>query len=347
MQRLPSNLSAGVTVENTVSFSAMSAPATNKPSTPPYGFDPSHGYDVDSLLKVGSPEEPEDYESFWKDRHEKALATQTLLNLSDAGREENGWRVFDMRYTSTDGVTIHGWVTLPISGRVRKGIVVMHGYGGRTGPDFHLPFEDTALFFPCARGLGSSQHPPISSDPRWHLLHDIDKPRHYVHGGCVEDVWLAFSAMLRIFPHVEGHLGYLGISFGGGIGAMALAWDDRVSRAHFNVPSFGNHPLRLKLPTTGSGAAIQDYHRFHPRTTEKTLSYYDAATAARRIRIPVHCACALYDPMVAPAGQFAVFNALQGEKQLFQLTAGHHPHPREGEENARLLKELHQFFSHL
>ena len=52
-------------------------------------------------------------------------------------------------------------------------------------------------------------------------------------------------------------LDYMGISFGGGIGALALPWDERFHRAHLNVPSFGHHPLRLTLPepdTTGSGS---------------------------------------------------------------------------------------------
>lgn len=69
----------------------------------------------------------------------------------------------------------------------------------------------------------------------------------------------------------------IGVSFGGGIGAMALAWDRRIARAHFNVPSFGNQPLRLKLQTMGSGAAVRSAHMRNRETVERTLAYYDAA----------------------------------------------------------------------
>lgn len=312
-----------------------------------YDFDPTHGYDLPALLNVGAPDAPADYEAFWSRRYCLALEMKTLAEIRDTGVDREGYRVFDLSYESTDGVRIGGWVTIPSSGIVRRGFVVMHGYGGRDEPDFHLPLEEAVLFFPCARGLSRSLCPPISTEPWWHVLHDIDKPDRYVHRGCVEDVWLAYSAMLRLFPQVENHLGYLGISFGGGIGAMAVAWDERVSRAHFNLPSFGHHPLRLKLASTGSAESVQAFHRDHPEVTEKTLSYYDSATAAERINIPVHCACALYDPMVAPAGQFAVYNALAGEKQLFQRTAGHHEHPQEADEQNRLLQEIKQFFAPL
>jgi cephalosporin-C deacetylase len=29
---------------------------------------------------------------------------------------------------------------------------------------------------------------------------------------------------------------------------MALPWDDRFQRAYLEVPSFGNHPLRVQMP---------------------------------------------------------------------------------------------------
>ena len=70
----------------------------------------------------------------------------------------------------------------------------------------------------------------------------------------------------------------------------------------------------------------------------------DAATAARYMKQPVHCACALFDPTVPPAGQFAVYNALGGPKQLFVLTAGHHPYREEREESLRMLQGIHDFF---
>jgi len=135
----------------------------------------------------------------------------------------------------------------------------------------------------------------------------------------VEDLWLAVSSLLKLFPATAGHLAYLGSSFGGGIGALALPWDMRIQRAHFNVPSFGNHPLRLQLPTWGSAAAMQKYQREHGNILV-TLNYYDAAIAAQSIQVPVHIAVALADPVVAPPGQFSIYNALRGKKNCLCLT---------------------------
>ena len=236
---------------------------------------------------------------------------------------------------------------LPTSGIIKRGFIVGHGYGGRDEPDYHLPFKDAALLFPCFLGLALSAHLSISSEPRWHVLHNINQKDRYILVGCVEDVWLAVSAMLSLFPHLAGHLGYLGISFGGGIGALALAWESRISKGHFNVPSFGHHPLRLRLATQGSADSVQQYYRSHKKTTLQVLRYYDAAFAAKRITMPIHCACAKFDPCVAPPGQFAIYNALPGQKQLFILEAGHHNYASQAQQEHELINELDAFFASL
>ncbi len=151
------------------------------------------------------------------------------------------------------------------------------------------------------------------------MLHDIDKPQRYLIGGCVEDVWVGVSVLQALFPQVEGHIGYQGTSFGGGIGAMAMAWDGRIQRGALNVPTFGHQPLRLTLPTIGSGDAVARFERRRGHVME-TLQYYDAALAARHITVPTHVTAALFDPAVAPPGQFAVYNALAGPRSCLWWT---------------------------
>ncbi len=238
---------------------------------------------------------------------------------------------------------IGGWLLLPRAGRVRRGLVVGHGYGGRERPDFDLPVTETALIFPCCRGLSLSAHPPISENPSWHVLHDIDKKDSYIIGGCVEDIWLAVSTLVALYPWLSGHIGYSGISFGGGVGAMAIAYDDRIDRGHLALPSFGHQPLRLKLPSVGSAQGVQEYQAKHGDVLE-TLRFYDAATAARRIKVPMLTAVALFDPAVAPPCQFAVANSIPKFNEIFILDAGHFDYPGRAEQEAVLRDKIGQFF---
>lgn len=312
-----------------------------------YNFDPTYGYSLNQLLAVKTPKDPKDFDNFWQQRYQKALTVIPQPQTKIINEDRLGWRVFDIRYTSTDNFPIRGWLLLPTSGVIRRGFIIGHGYGGREEPDYHLPFKDAALLFPCFRGLALSTRPYISSEPNWHVLHDINHRDRYILGGCVEDVWLSVSAMLTLFPRTAGRLGYLGISFAGGIGALALAWEARISKGHLNIPTFGHQPLRLRLATNGSARSVQQYYRTHKKQTLKVLRYFDAALAAKRITIPVHCACAKFDPCVAPPGQFAIYNALAGEKQLFILDAGHHSYPNQAQQERELINELDAFFAPL
>ncbi|WP_411825306.1 acetylxylan esterase [Luteolibacter sp. AS25] len=312
-----------------------------------YAFDPTYGYSLENLLLVDAPQAPRGFEKFWEERYSKALEIESQPEITPVKSQRRSWKVHDLSLNSTDGVKVKGWCLTPASGKVKRVLISFHGYGGREEPDFMWKVKDTAVLFPCARGLGKSLHPPISSNPLWHVLHDIQDRKNYIHGGCVEDIWLSVSAALKLFPQANGRVGLMGTSFSGGLGAMALAWDQRISRAHFAVPSFGNQPLRMKLKTTGSGAAVQAMYKREPAMVEKTLSFYDAAIAAQWIKQPVSFECAMFDPVVAPPGQFAVYNAVKSPKSLFVRRAGHFKYPEEESETRRVIRDVNNWFSKL
>jgi cephalosporin-C deacetylase len=310
-----------------------------------YPFDPTHGYGLRALLGVTAPPEPTDFAAFWQDLHARARSVTVAPTLREISSPSVKARAFEVEFNSLDGVRIRGWLTRPRDDRVERGAVVGHGYGGRDGPDFHLPLARAALIFPCARGISRSARADIPANPDAHVLHGIERRETYVHGGCAADtVWCAASALLELFPMAARRLDYLGISFGGGVGALALPWDDRFRRAHLNVPSFGHHPLRLGMACVGSGAAIRRYQHQTGRALE-TLRYFDAAAAARYMRIPLHVAAARFDPAVPPPGQFAIYNALAGPKELYVLGAGHFDHAGTATDEARLLDALAYFFN--
>jgi cephalosporin-C deacetylase len=311
-----------------------------------FPFDPGYGYSLDDLLAVEPPPEPADFVAFWRARYDRATAVTPNPRLRPSADAHPRFRVYDLEYDSTGAFPIRGWLLTPTAAPPRRGFVLGHGYGGVDRPPLDLPRDDGAYLIPCFRGLSRSRRPPISDDPSWHVLHDIDRRDQYILGGCVDDLWTGISALLGLFPELAGHLGYLGISFGGGIGAMALAWDHRIGRGHLNVPSFGHQPLRLTLPSVGSAAAVQRYARTRS-DVQTTLAYYDAAVAARYIRQPMHLAAARFDPAVAPPGQFAVYNAIRGDKRLFVLPAGHFDYPDRARREQNLLSQLWAFFGPL
>ncbi|MDQ3813787.1 MAG: acetylxylan esterase [Armatimonadota bacterium] len=304
-------------------------------------LDPTYGYDRQRLLQVSAPDGPPNFAAFWQSTFAEAQGVPLHVERRQVASPDPNVEVWEVEFDSLGGVRIGGWITVPVDGQFRRGVVVGHGYGGRSEPGLDLPGPAAVAIFPCARGFDRSAHAHIPGDAARHVLHGIARRETYVHRGCVADLWCAAATLLELFPQVAHTLHYHGASFGGGIGALALPWDTRFHKAFLDVPSFGNHPLRVQLPCTGSGESVRRYHRRHPEVLE-VLGYFDAATAARHIRIPVFVAAALFDPAVPPPGQFAVYNALAGPKELFVRRTGH---PDDVADNEELFARLSRWFS--
>jgi cephalosporin-C deacetylase len=308
--------------------------------------DPTCGYTLEDLLKVLPPTPPADFADFWRNRRQRVEGMRTHPRLAPSPLTLAGWQVQELTYESTDGVSIGGWLLVPEGGTVRRGMVVTHGYGGRDAPDERIPAQDCAVLFPCLRGLGRSPMPGVSANPGFHVLHHIQDRERYLLGGCVEDVWTAVSTLLALFPQVAGHVGYMGSSFGGGIGALAAPWEPRISRLHLALPTFGHQALRLTLPCTGSGEAVRIYHRRNALNILDTLAYYDAASAASFLAIPTYVAAARRDAAVPPPGQFAIYNAVpKALRRLFVLSEGHAAYREQAAEEQALFQELEEYFS--
>ncbi len=313
-----------------------------------FPFDPTGGYGLPELLALPPPEPLDGFAEFWRARRARVAGLDPAPLLAPSDQPLPGWRVQTLRYRSSDEITIHGWLLTPASGVVRRGLVVGHGYGGRDAPAPRLPLSDCAVVFPCFRGLGRSPVPGLSANPLFHVLNGIEDRSRYVIGGCVDDLWLAVSVLLALFPQVEGHVGYMGTSFGGGIGALAAPWDERIRRVHLEVPTFGHQALRLQLPCVGSGEALRIRQRLRAFDVMDTLAWFDAACAAGFLAIPTHVAAAAFDPAVPPAGQFAVANAVPPEwRRLFVLAAGHFDYPAQAAQAEALFVELEDFFAGL
>jgi cephalosporin-C deacetylase len=318
------------------------------PPSHPFDFDPTYGLTLKELRAIAPPEAPEGFDEFWSARYSRALAIDPGPVLKKSRLAHPKWQVFDITYLSSGAFPIRGWLLLPKQGELKRGLVVGHGYGGRDAPNFDIPVEETAVLFPCFRGMSLSARPPISSDPSFHVLHDIDKPERYIIGGCADDLWVAVTTLGLLYPHLARRIGYSGISFGGGIGGLAIPFDDRIDRGHLSLPTFGHQELRLKLPSIGSAAAVQAYQARYGNALP-TLRLHDSAVAAGRITVPMLMSVALFDPAVAPPCQFAVANALPQStaakfNEIFILNAGHFDYPGSASQEATLRDRVREFF---
>lgn len=332
-----------------------------------FPFDPTGGYTPEQLLNLQVElTEPDDFTCFWLETHELAMVRPLRWSMhpstSHPGNADT--EVFDIEFDSLlgEGNRVGGWLTKPRNRPAKRAVVLTHGYGGREDPDLAPPLPanaDAAVIQPVLSGqptrsfypqLGipgpdSALHQAAAPTCPHHVLYGIESRETYIHRFCAIDIWRAASVLHEAVPETrDTELDYIGGSFGGGMGAMALPWDKRFTRAHLGVPSFGNHPLRLQIPCTGSGEFVRLYAQKHPQIISEVLPYFDAALHARQIKIPVHVECAFFDPAVTPVGQFSVYHSLGGEKKLFAASSGHFEHSGTLAEQLRLRTSIQTFF---
>jgi cephalosporin-C deacetylase len=170
------------------------------PKTHPFSFDPTYGMTLDDLRAIVPPDAPAGFDAFWQKRYKRALAVDPKPALSGSKLTHPQWQVLDITYVSTGGIEIGGWLLLPRDGPVRRGLVVGHGYGGRDASDFDLPVEETAILFPCFRGMSKAPTRRSRRMRRAMCCTTSTSPDDYVIGGCVEDLWLAVSTLLALYP---------------------------------------------------------------------------------------------------------------------------------------------------
>ncbi len=293
------------------------------------------------LIPRAAPPRPADFDDFWRETHDR-FGTATIDVRVERDEAGTGRPVLRISFSSSAGGRVLGWLVGPQPGRpLRGGLVISHGYGGRAEPEPDLVPADTAAIFPVAPWLPDN---PGGLTSAAHVLRGIGDRHHYAHRFAVADIWRAASVLLQRYPDAADRLDYRGGSFGGGIGALALGWDERFRRAALDVPSFGDFPIRLSRPCTGSGEAVRRHLLAHPED-RTMLDYFDAATAAASITIPVQVAAARMDPAVDPRGQFAVYHALAGPRRLVVCTAGHADFDGHDAENDIVERAAQQFLA--
>lgn len=247
--------------------------------------------------------EPEDFDQFWTETFKEHGSSEVdWWTVREAGSTEEH-HVEEIRFLSSCDEAVTAWLAVPHEeANACRGLVISHGYGGRSAPDLDRVPAGSAAIFPCAPGLPANQGSRFPALGSQHVLYGLADRETYSHRFSAADIWRAATVLLDRAPAAAQCLDYIGGSFGGGIGALALPWDDRFRRASLDVPSFGHFPLRLTRSCTGSGEAVRQWLQTHPEA-RSVLDYFDSTIAARRIRIPVHVGAALLDPAVDPRGQ--------------------------------------------
>lgn len=312
-----------------------------------FAFDPTNGFSLAALRELHVAETaPADFVDFWQNAHERNRAVDPRAEFRASGFTSATHDIRELHFQTLGDYAIGAWLAVPHnSEKIRRVEIFGHGYGGRGEPEWSALAEEAVQLSVCAPGfdLSACSDRVATNAAMLHVITGIHSPDTYILLACAAAIWTASRLMAERFPQLPQV--YRGSSFGGGMGALLLPWEANFVAAELNQPTFGYHTLRLQHRCTGSGESVRRLHELQP-SIRRTLAYFDAAYAARHLKVPVVAGVCAFDPAVCPPGQYAVANSIPEHLRCrTEFSFGHcdFPHPDrvfEGERHAEQLAAM-------
>lgn len=258
------------------------------------------------------------------------------IELEPVDYPARGVRVYRASFTGIGGARLAGWYMTPEGDGPFPGLAIYHGYGGaRSEPWSYLPWtgQGYALLAVDVRGqTGESEDNQLYNPGAvggW-MTRGINDPETYYYRDVYGDVVQAVE-VLAARPEVDAtRIGATGVSQGGGLSIAAAALSPKVVATASDVPFLCHFRRAFDISNTLPYREFDDYLLRHPDQEEQmwhTLQYFDLLNLAERIRCPALFSVGLRDLVCPPSTIYAVYNHLQGTKELAVYPAHGHAVP--------------------
>ena len=324
-------------LKSTLSLAAPAPPAQLKAPPAIAGIDhKTSGFPKEQLLQIEGDTPVPDFQTFWQAQYAAARAWKCSCKVEgELWSPDPDCRIFRIRFTSIDGFSIGMWLARPRESTGGK--LLAHGYGNPQIPPV-ASSPGRTIVMPCVPGLALSQCKEIPWKSGDHARFGADSPEHYVITDGVRNLWIALTILIDMFPDTADNILCSGGSLGGGMGALAIPWDERIHYGNLNVPTLGG---RIMLDYPGNPDTPGESRRRMALAGPEGMRIIDlcnASAAARFIRVPTVVTPALRDAVVPPPGQFAVANSIPEPYRILRIReVGHAPAT---EADQVMLKEL-------
>jgi cephalosporin-C deacetylase len=290
------------------------------------------------------PSLPPDFDSFWAETSEEALAAPLDFQRKPGNAyDKPGFRVESFTYRSISGQGLQGWIALPEDVPPAPAFLWTPPYGRES----LLPNEYGTREGFVSLSFNFFGHEPFHQEKyvpdRGYFAEGAFSQRTWVFRSMFQNALLA-ARVLREQPEVSGTaIGAMGMSQGAGVSIWLGAFVPFIGAVCADMPFLGGmsqvlagrvyrYPLKELIDLSGTVPnGIEQIQR--------TISYFDTLNVATRCVKPTHVTLGLKDPAVKPPSVEAIFEALPGRKLLRRYDVGHDWYPAMVENNRQWLLE--------
>jgi cephalosporin-C deacetylase len=269
------------------------------------------------------PDEPADFDEFWRSTLKAAEHADPVLSLEPAGSGLRLVETWDLAFRGFAGDPVRAWYTRPAGGRGPLPTVVEYaGYGrGRGLPHERLTWANAgfAHLLMDNRGQGDQYGSGgVTPDPHatapggpGPAVRGLLDPHDYHYRRLITDAVCAVAAV-RTLPGVDAsRVAAVGNSQGGGVALAVAGLVQGLAAVLVSAPLLCGIRRALDLTDAGPYGEIAAYlavHRGAEHAAYRTLSYDEGISFAQRAAAPAHFGVGLRDTVCPPSGVYAAYN---------------------------------------
>lgn len=281
---------------------------------------------------TGRQEVPSDFDDFW-DKQISQLSSSFKYTLTSKDFNLPNLNCFELRFHGTNNSTIYTKCVFPKNSQPNPTVFTFHGYMGQSA-DWSDLFQYPAVGYGIVAmdvrgqsGKSTDMQAVAGNTVKGQIIRGAIAGRDHLF---FKDVYLDVYSLIEIVSTLkyvdENNLSVFGGSQGGALSLVAAALNSRIKKVAVFYPFLSDFKRVLEIGDKDEPYdELFRYFKFSDpfHTTEEkllnTLSYIDVKNMAHRIKAPVKLFTGLEDQVCFPSTQFAMFNRLACDKEMFLL----------------------------
>jgi len=283
----------------------------------------------------GSSPCPVDIDEYWDRALAEMAAVDAQVELVPSDFQVPDAECYDLWFTGVKGARVHAKYLRPKNAeKPGPAIVQFHGYSGSSGDWWDkLAYVQSGFCIAAIDCRGQGGQSEDVGGVKGNTLHghiirglDSENPDDLL----FRDIFLDCAQLVRIVmaqPEVdEKRVGVFGGSQGGALTVAAASLVPEIKFACPIYPFLSDYKRVWEMDLdVAAYAELKEYFRnfdpFHEREDEifMKLGYIDIENIAKRIRAKVTMFTGLMDTICPPSTQFAAYNKMVCEKEVFFL----------------------------
>ncbi len=280
----------------------------------------------------GRQEVPENFDKFWNEQINNLPTTpEYKLTLQDFNLPNVN--CYELKFKGTNNATIYAKCLFPKTDKKVPVVFTFHGYMAQSldwSVLLQYPAAGLGVVMMDVRGQsGQSEDNTVfrGNTIKGQIIRGaVDGPEHLFFKDVYLDVYQIIEIISKQSFVDDSKLYSYGASQGGALSIVAAALNKKISLTVVIYPFLSDFKRILELGDQNEPYnELFRYFKFSDpfHTTEEqilnTLSYIDIKNMAHRIQNPVKLITGLDDNICFPSTQFAMYNRLSCDKEMFTL----------------------------